>query len=83
MSAVEHEIAEKGSTSTSDASTVGIAAAADFVNNDRYDDDNDVDTPRERKKKWSLKFNFYQKLYSNVDSYMRILYLLQVSVPPA
>ena len=45
MFAVEYEIAEKGSTSTSDASTVGIVAAADFVNNDRCDDDNDVDTP--------------------------------------
>ena len=58
MSAVEHEIAEKDSTSTSDASTVGIAAAADFVDNDRYDDDNDVDTPRQGKKSSHLNLIF-------------------------
>ena len=48
-------LSKKGSTSTSDASTVGIVAAADFANSDRYDNDNDVrHTPRRRS---------YQKLY--------------------
>ena len=46
---VEHENAEINTISTADievASTAGIVAVADFLNADRFNDDNDDDTPR-------------------------------------
>lgn len=46
---VEHENAEINTTSIADievASTAGIVAVADFHNADRFNDDNDGDTPR-------------------------------------
>ena len=49
MFPVEHENAEINTISTADievASTAGIVAVADFHNADRFNDDNDDDTPR-------------------------------------
>lgn len=46
---VEHENAEINTTSTADievAFTAGIVAVADFHDADRFNDDNDDDTPR-------------------------------------
>lgn len=54
---VEHENAEINTTSTADievAFTAGIVAVADFHNAERFNDDNDDDTPR-----WCEKGNLY------------------------